>query len=121
MQFGTAWQLSIFLLTIGDRASCVGIGSSSCLLGGLLCSVRFVPLFGDLFFPVGRLSDLIDAVLDDRQGLPDLVVLHILLIVKLVCKFEQVIDLGLFVLLSLLFSHGPSRLLRAFFALFSRP
>ena len=69
------------------------------MLGGCLFRIRLVPLFGDLFFPVGGLSDLVDAVLDDRQGLPDLVVLHILLIVKLICKFEQVIDLGLFVLL----------------------
>ena len=74
---------------------------------GLLRSVCLVPFFGDLFFPVGGLRDLVDAVLDDRQGLPDLVVLHILLVVKLVCKFEQVIDLGLFVVLCLLFSHGP--------------
>ena len=85
---------------------------------GLLGSVCLVPFFGDLFFPVGGLCDLVDAVLDDREGLSDLVVLHVLLVVELVCKFEQVIDFGLFVFFSLLFSHGPSWLLRASFLAF---
>ena len=87
---------------------------------GLLRSVCLVPFFGDLFFPVGGLSDLVDAVLDDCQGLPDLIVLHILLVVELVCKFEQVIDFGFFVFFCLLFSQRP-RWLRgwAFLALLS--
>ena len=86
---------------------------------GLLGSVRLVPFFGDLFLPVGGLGDLIDAVLDDRQGLSDLVILHILLVVELVCKFEQVIDLGLFIVFRLPSGHSPSRLLRAFLAFLS--
>ena len=73
---------------------------------------HLVPLISDILFPVLILFDLVDSVLDDSEGLSDLVVLHVLFIVKVVGKLNKVIDFGLFLVFLLLWGHGPCWLLR---------
>ena len=71
--------------------------------------LHLISRVSDLFFPVRLSGNLIDAVFDDSQGLPHLIILHVLLIVKFVGEFEQLVDLSLFSIFLLTFCHGPSR------------
>ena len=70
-----------------------------------------VPLLGDLLFPVLILLDLVDSVLDDGEDLPDLEILHVLVIVKLISEFKQFINFSFLGIFLLLFSDCPRRFL----------
>jgi hypothetical protein len=77
-------------------------------LGGL------VPLLRDLLLPVLVLLDLVDPVFDNGEDLPNFKIVHVLIVVQLVRKFEQIVNFSLLLVLLLLFSCGPGglRLLR---------
>ena len=109
----------ILLLTVSDLTP--GVLRSS--LGGtllFLLLICIVPLLCYLFLPVGSLGDLIDPVLDDGQSLTHLVIFHILLVVKLVGKFEKIIDFGLFSIFLHCLCLGPCWPCSALFPLFAR-
>ena len=83
---------------------------ASLAFGSSFGLIRLVPLLGDLFLPVRLLRQLVHSILNDRQSLPHFIVLHVLLIVKFVHKFQQVVNLGLLFLLNLFCSLGPGGL-----------
>ncbi len=81
------------ILTVSDLTSCVfGSWLSSALL--LLLLISFVVLLCHLLFPVGLLSDLVHSILDNGKSLTHFIVFHILLIIELISKFEQIINFG---------------------------
>ena len=77
----------------------------------LLSVVGLVPLVSHVLLPVLGFGHLSDSVLDDSEGLSNLIIVHIFFIVKFIGEFEQLVDLSLLVLLCLLFGDGPSWLL----------
>lgn len=83
---------------------------ASLLGGGVGCLVLLVPLLRHLLLPVVVLLDLIDSILDDGQSLSDLIVLHVLFVVQVVCELNQLINLFFFLIFELFLAHGPSRL-----------
>ena len=83
----------------------------SCLLLENLLLSSLIPLLSDLLFPVLVLLDLFHTVLDDGESLSNLEVLHILVIVEIVGKLEQLINFSLLLVLLLLLCGRPCRLL----------
>lgn len=61
--------------------------------------------------PANLVGDLGDSVLNDGKRLAHLIVLHILFVVQLVSELEQFVDFFLLLVLLLLFSYSPCRLI----------
>jgi hypothetical protein len=78
-----------------------------------------IPFIGNIFLPVFVLPDFIDSILDYSKSLSDFIVFHILFVVKVIGKFNKVVDFCLLCVLLLLGGSGPSWSLRflGFFAL----
>ena len=79
-------------------------GSSIILRSPLITAVsrdvtRFIPFLGNILLPVGILLDLVDSILDDRESLTDLKIIHILLVIKFISELKEVIDFLFFLLL----------------------
>lgn len=104
---------------VSDLATCV-VGSFTRLLCCSFLVVCLVPIVSHLFLPVWVSSDLSDAVLNDCESLSHLVILHVLLVVKFVGEFEQLVNLCLLILFHLALSLGPGRFLGALLALLAR-
>ena len=73
-----------------------------------------VPLLCDIFLPVVVLLNFLDSILNDCQCLPYLVVLHVLFIIKIVCKFYEVFNFFVSLVVLLLFGSCPRRFLLSF-------
>lgn len=69
-----------------------------------------IPLVNKLLFPALLVRNFSDPIFDNRQSLPNLVVLHVLFVVKLVSKLKQIINLLFLGVLLHLLRNCPSRL-----------
>jgi len=74
-----------------------------------------IPLFSNLLLPVLILFDFSNSVFNDCKCLFDFEVVHVLIIVKIVCEFKELINFLLLILFLLFLSRSPCRLLTAFF------
>ena len=76
-----------------------------------------VPLLGHVLLPLLVFSDLLDPVLNNGERLPNLIVLHVLLIIQIVGKLNEVVDFLFFMFLFHFGCHGPRRSRLAFLRL----
>lgn len=67
-----------------------------------------IPLVNELFFPALLVRNFSDPIFDYCQSLPNLVVLHVLFVVKFVCELKQIINLLLLSVLLHLLRNCPS-------------
>jgi len=108
-------------VALGRHARSIGLlgslTSGVVLLLAALIFVSLVPLLSHFLLPVGFLLDLSDTILNHSQGLTNLEVLHVLLVIEFVRKFQQIVDVSFLLFLLLLRSSGPCWLRSLFLGL----